>query len=121
MERKLEIRKRGPEKGQEKHRGCKRRYCTLQILLREKGRTEGLIRESDAEKRRSTNFDDILLNYDMQRYDERRLCSINEAIERIGEQGNCDCVRLEGLIPGYIIEDMIKERPRPPTRPESRE
>gem|GEM_PF-6318632 len=104
-----------PERGRG-HEGCKRKHCTMQMLLREKNRTEEMIRESEAAKRASTNFDDILLNYEMQRHDERRLCRIGSAISRIQEHGNCEGVLLESLMPAYIIEEI--KRPAPQPKPE---
>ncbi len=102
------------------HEGCKRKHCTLQLLLREKNRTEGMIRESEAIKKASTNFDDILLNYEMQRHDERRLCRIESAISRIQEHGNCEGVQLESLMPAYVIEEIKNPKPAPKPETEDR-
>lgn len=119
MERleKRKIEKNGKEMSRG-HEGCKRKHCTLQTLLREKNRTEGMITESEREKHNATNFDEILLNYEMEKTDRRRLGKIESAISSIQEKGDCECVQLEGLMPGYVIDEMINN-PKPRPKPES--
>lgn len=93
------------------HEGCKRKRCTLQMLLREKGRTEGLLKPDEGPKP-GPNFDEILNDYEYRREDSRRLCRIERAINNIQEKGNCDGVKVEGLIPGHILDETIN-KPKP--------
>jgi len=110
MERRLEKGKNSKEMGRG-HEGCKRKHCTLQMLLREKGRTEGLLKPDEGTKP-GPNFDEILNDYEYRREEGRRLCRIERMISSIQEKGSCDGVKLEGLIPSYIIDEEIK-KPKP--------
>ena len=83
------------------------------MLLREKGRTEGLLKADDGPKP-GPNFDEILNDYEYRREDSRRLCRVERMIKKIQEKGNCDGMQLVGLVPGYIIDETInKPKPKP--------
>ncbi len=110
MERRLEIGKRMPETGRG-HEGCKRKHCKLMLLLREKERTEDLIKEG--REFRATNFDDILLNHGYLMGDYRRLDCVNNAIGRIQKQGNCEGIELGGAVTSFVIEEFENPKPLP--------
>lgn len=109
MERRLE--KRNVKEMGRGHEGCKRKQCKLQMLLCEKVRSEGLIKEGRKIKA-GPNFDDILLNNGYLQEDERRLCRVNRMIARIQEQGNCEGIETKGTVTPFVIEEP-KPIPRP--------
>jgi hypothetical protein len=115
----LEKRKGGPEKGQERHEGCKRKQCKLQMLLREKDRTEGILRATDKEEKPGPNFDDILLEYGYRMEDERRLCRVKGLIKRIQEQGNCEGISIEGTVTIFVKEEFDNPKPFPKPKEEA--
>ena len=118
MMRRLEKTK-GPEKGQERHNGCRKEpnKCRLMILLRERNRTDGVIKSTLEDIRNAgSDFDTKHMLNDQNNYDALRLSRIDAAIDKIKKQGNCDGVELKGLMADYIIEEDIIKLPKPEQR-----
>ena len=116
--RRLEKTKGGPEKGQERHEGCRKEpdKCRLMILLKERNRTAEAIRATDKELQSPGLVDTKIMLRGMNDYDGFRLCRIDSVIDKIREQGNCDGVELKGLMADYVIEEDIIKLPKPEQR-----
>jgi len=94
------------------HEGCKRKQCKLMLLLREKARTEDLLKADDA-PRPGPNFDNILEDYGYRLEDSRRLGRVERMIKRIQEQGNCEGIETKGTVTSFVIEEFENPKPFP--------
>ena len=79
------------------------REILKQHLSIEKAEAEGMIDGCIEEKKNATSLDVILENDGFQREEERRLCRINKALEKLE---NGEIISLGGLMPAHKIEHL---------------